>query len=150
MDEASHKEGRMMDRWWTPEPNTGCWLWLGAMNASGHGARFPGPGEEKMAHREMYRRRVGPIPVGLVLDHLCRNPGCVNPSHLEPVTPRENTLRGLRGRLRTHCAHGHPYTAENLWLDRYSDGRPACRRCRTCKLATNRATKARKRARSSA
>ena len=134
-----------LDRFWTPEPNTGCWLWFGA-SSDGYGVRYARPGEEAAAHREVYRRLVGPVPTGLVMDHLCRTPSCVNPAHLEPVTCRENTQRGLRGRMRVKCKHGHPYTPETTWYDHYSDGRIA-RRCRVCKLATNRATKARKRRR---
>ena len=69
---------------------------------------------------------------GLVSDHICRMPRCVNPAHIEAVTNRENTLRGLRGRLVTHCPQGHEYTTANTCWDQ---GR---RRCRTCRDARNR------------
>ncbi|WP_414654556.1 HNH endonuclease signature motif containing protein [Intrasporangium sp.] len=68
---------------------------------------------------------MGPIPEGLVLDHLCRNRACCNPAHLEPVTIRENILRGEPAN-RTHCPHGHAYTPENTRIDNNM------RSCRTC------------------
>jgi hypothetical protein len=53
-----------------------------------------------LVHRDVYEQLVGPIPEGLVLDHLCRNRSCCNPAHLEPVTTAENVRRGLNGVLR--------------------------------------------------
>lgn len=72
---------------------TGCWIWLGELNRNGYG-RVCVKGKRPVAHRHVYETLVGPIPEGLLLDHLCRVRCCVNPSHLEPVTPKENTLRG--------------------------------------------------------
>jgi len=79
----------------SPEPNTGCWLWYGATgNNLGYG-RFRADAQSTgMAHRFSYEYWVGPIPEGTHIDHLCRQPACVNPDHLEPVVPRENTRRG--------------------------------------------------------
>jgi hypothetical protein len=74
-------------------PECGCWLWMGRLNRNGYG-RLYHEGSEPMAHRTSYERHVGPIPEGLVLDHLCRVRCCVNPYHLEPVTVQVNTLRG--------------------------------------------------------
>lgn len=70
-----------------------CWEWLGHRNAKGYGVvgRF---GRIVLAHRAMYDELVGPIASGLTLDHLCANPACVNPAHLEPVTAVENRRRG--------------------------------------------------------
>lgn len=76
-----------------PVPESGCWIWTGELNRNGYG-RVWRLGRRVMAHRAMYELLVGPIPEGLVLDHLCRVRCCVNPKHLEPVTVRENTIRG--------------------------------------------------------
>src|SRR4051794_34806212 len=71
--------------------DSGCWEWQGGRNRSGYGRTGTGTVGETGAHRWFYQHLVGPIPEGLVLDHLCRNPACVNLAHLEPVTVLENT-----------------------------------------------------------
>ena len=73
-----------------PEP---CWVWTGRLNRNGYG-RIRWAGKEPVVHRLAYTLLVAPIPRTLLLDHLCRNRGCCNPAHLEPVTPRTNTIRG--------------------------------------------------------
>jgi hypothetical protein len=78
----------------TPEPNTGCWLWTGTVMPAGYGTMKVG-GQQRLAHRVAYEAFIGPVPDGLVLDHLCRVRSCVNPWHLQPVTNRENILRGV-------------------------------------------------------
>ena len=74
-------------------PASGCWIWVAQTNRNGYG-RHKVRGQLRMAHRSSYEAHVGPIPPGLVLDHRCRVRCCVNPHHLDPVTVRENTLRG--------------------------------------------------------
>ncbi|HEY8766071.1 MAG TPA: HNH endonuclease signature motif containing protein [Dehalococcoidia bacterium] len=77
----------------------GCWPWTGVIHPLGYGhVNIPGTRNPQMAHRASYEFFVGPIPDGLELDHLCRNRGCVNPSHLEPVTHLENVRRGAAAR----------------------------------------------------
>jgi hypothetical protein len=85
------------------------------------------------AHVFAYVLLVGPIPEGLHLDHLCRVRRCVNPAHLEPVTPGENVRRGnspsaIAARTGV-CAKGHPLTDENVTVIRLS---PLKRRCKVC------------------
>lgn len=100
-----------------PEPNTGCWLCIVSNNQRGYGRlRLGGRrGNYVTAHRYSYEISVGPIPDGLELDHLCRQPCCVNPQHLEPVTPFENGRRaGISREIERnfHCKKGHKRTPE--------------------------------------
>ena len=108
------------------EDADGCWPWIGALTSGGYGSVGLG-GSVVQAHRVVYRLLVGPIPDGLQLDHLCRVRNCVNPDHLEPVTPQENMLRAKAATRRTHCKRGHEYTPENTY--RADDGWRACRAC---------------------
>lgn len=77
---------------------TGCWVWQRGTDKLGYGRAHSNGGTE-LAHRVIYERHRGSIPEGLQLDHLCRNPSCVNPDHLEPVTNAENCRRGVRAKL---------------------------------------------------
>lgn len=119
---------------WSRVDKTGdCWLWTGYRFTEG---RQKGYGQFKRnlrAHRVSYELSIGPIPEGLVLDHLCRNPSCVRPEHLEPVSNYVNVVeRGQNpfaiNARKTHCTHGHEFTPENTWLR--SDGSRTCRACR--------------------
>ncbi len=124
--------------------DSGCWEWTAASSHLGYGAVYHN-GRQQGAHRAVYELLVGEIPNGLELDHLCRNPKCVNPEHLEPVTHRENIRRGsgpFQDRARqTHCKHGHPFDQENTRI------RPnGTRKCRECERRLTRETQARRRA----
>jgi hypothetical protein len=77
---------------------TGCWEWQRAKCLIGYG-RIRIDGKAMAAHRMTYEQAHGPIPDGMGLDHLCRNPSCVNPAHLEPVTHVENVRRGATPKL---------------------------------------------------
>lgn len=94
----------------SPEPNSGCWLWTGAVNPAGY-AKIHVKSGTAYAHRILYGQKFGPVPYGLELDHLCRVRCCVNPDHLEPVTHRENVHRGVGPAVQkmqqTRCIHGH-------------------------------------------
>lgn len=110
----------------------GCWEWTAYRNDDGYG-RFNIDNTQRFAHRLAYQHLVGEVPEGTELDHLCGNRGCVNPEHLEPVTHRENVLRGnapaAQQARQTHCKRGHELDGENLYVE--PNGRR--RVCRTCK-----------------
>lgn len=76
------------------DESSGCWNWQWSTGSKEYG-QLRDTGKTKRAHRVFYERAKGPIPKGLVIDHLCRNKRCVNPDHLEAVTQGENCRRGL-------------------------------------------------------
>ncbi len=79
-----------------------CWIWQRALSRAGYAqSSFVKDGGQRgeLVHRALYKKYVGPIPDHLVLDHLCRVPACVRPSHCEPVTDRSNILRGAGTKL---------------------------------------------------
>lgn len=84
---------------YTVNPETGCWEWQLRIGTNGYGETTNGAGRKVRAHQVFYERRFGPVPPGLSLDHLCRVRHCVNPDHLEPVTPQENNRRGSHSKL---------------------------------------------------
>lgn len=124
-----------------------CWQWIGTTTNSGrkgpttweYGIFGVGPASNHRkyrAHRYAYELLVAPIPNGMQIDHLCKNTLCVNPSHLEPVTNKENTARGRAAEVnraiqlaKTHCKRGHPLSGENLIIYP-STGQRVCRTCR--------------------
>jgi hypothetical protein len=122
----------LRDRFVSIEPNTGCWLWMKGISDGRYG-RVQCNRRQMTAHRVFYEAVHGPIAEGLQIDHLCRHTWCVNPAHLEAVTPRVNTLRStsIQARLarQTHCKRGHPLSGDNL----YSwPKEPHVRQCREC------------------
>jgi len=96
------------------------------------------------AHRVAWELLRGPIPAGMHLDHLCRNPSCVNPAHLQVVSQRVNNLRGISppaiNARKTHCPAGHPYDAANTYIS--PEG---WRQCMTCRREHQRALRAARR-----
>jgi hypothetical protein len=121
----------------------GCWIWQASGTQNGYG-QFWADNRLVLAHRRAYETMVGPIPAGMTLDHLCRTTRCVNPDHLEPVTHRENCLRGqsivAKEARRTHCNRGHAFIPENIYWR--ADG---TRRCRTCVSQDGKAVRRRSR-----
>lgn len=110
-------------------------LWLRYVDPHGY-PRFGLGGKSVKAYHVSYILAHGPIPDGLVIDHVrdkgCTNRHCVAPLHLEAVTQRENLLRGTgfaaRNAQKTHCPQGHEYAGDNLYVD--AKGRRYCQACR--------------------
>ena len=140
----------------TVSDESDCWSYAGYLNRYGYGETGNG-----MAHRVAYEGFIGPIPAGLFLDHICHSNdkqcagggsclhrSCVNPKHLEPVTPKENTSRGRTAEYMshrhdntTHCTKGHSFDVGNTYVT--PDGR---RQCRICRRVSSREYMARRRA----
>ena len=141
---------RRLERFILPEPNSGCWLWTGAINQDGYGIMQIGgrKGRRAYSHRVAYETFVGAIPRELQIDHKCRVRCCINPAHLEAVTQLENIRRGDRHKkgtfnkkrkLRPCCAAGHSYVADNVYVDRRG-----IRRCRICQRGYHKTMRARR------
>lgn len=114
-----------------------CLVWQGAPRQDGYGG-LSVRGKTRPIHRIVYEHFVGPVPPGLVLDHVrakgCRFTTCVEPTHLEAVTQRENVRRSrnfvAENMAKTHCKRGHPLSGDNLMAKR--SGRDTRRRCKAC------------------
>lgn len=126
---ASNQPAKEHHYWDLIEYGPNCWTWRGGIGGSyGSYAKIP-------AHRLAYQLAYGPIPEGLEIHHKCKNKMCVNPAHLEALTPKEhahveprNPLGGAVNPPKTHCLRGHPYDEENtMW---HKQGYRVCRACR--------------------
>lgn len=117
-----------------------CLLWADAVQSSGYGSVGIG-GRTHLAHRVSYELNVGPIPDGLQIDHVrdrgCHSRLCINPAHLEPVTPQENVRRNGHG-TQERCKRDHPLSGDNLVIKKRGD-KPPSRNCRECARITKRA-----------
>lgn len=134
-------------RWRTSyiEDGNGCWVWQG-VKSRGYGIISCGAHSQKFAHRFVFELLVGKVPEGTELDHLCRNRACIRPDHLEPVPHEVNVQRGEAGianSSKTHCKHGHEFTAANTY---HPAGQPNRRACVACQRRANRESMRRRRA----
>jgi hypothetical protein len=122
----------------SPEPMSGCWLWTGAVTRGGYGHVYAGGGRRapryQTAHRFVYEALVSPLDPTLDLDHVCRNPACVNPAHLRPATRRENLLAfgslsvAKANAGKQTCPRGHGYSPTNTYTTKRNQ-----RICKTCR-----------------
>lgn len=108
-----------------------CWLWLASKQWDGYG-RFTRDSVAYPAHRFIYKKLVGDLIDGLVIDHVCKNRACVNPKHLRQVTIRENNVTysnspPAKNATKTHCIRGHKYTPKNTYKQRGINR--LCRKC---------------------
>jgi len=148
-------QGTLEERFWrfvSFRSTDGCWIWNGATDPHGYGRIMDSENRRTIqAHRLSYKLHISDIPVGLELDHLCRNPSCVNPLHLEAVSHKENCFRGVgvigllkeaKARVRriTHCPKGHEYINNNTYI---RNGHRYCRACLYIKKTKRRAERRR-------
>lgn len=140
------RRGRpLIERFWSKVDQSGpggCWLWTDRVLNSGYALLTiteNGQRRKPLVHRLAYELLVGPIPVGMTIDHVCHNqsvcpPGpclhrrCVNPAHLEPVDMETNQKRSPNHRSnRTHCPKGHLWIEPNIKV--FANGKRRCRPC---------------------
>lgn len=136
LERCSGKEPDESRFWRRVEKSDGCWLWTGNKIKNGYGRFELSSGKPMLAHRFSFQLHGGTLEAGKELDHLCRTPACVNPTHLEQLTRQQHAKRSLLS-TKTHCKHGHPFSGHNLIL-RPRGGR-TCRACRDQQWAAFRA-----------
>jgi len=125
-----------------------CWEWQGRKDQRGYG-RFTIDGKNYIAHRWSYKKYVGDLIEGLTVDHLCHNPGCVNPKHLRQVSYRENVIGNGKTNAayvnsqKTECLRGHPFSEENIYVYKTKWG--TMRLCKQCQLLRQRRYRRKKR-----
>jgi hypothetical protein len=127
-----------------------CWVWTSYVmkgNRHGYGRTRDFLGKNKYVHIIVYEEMIGSVPNGKQLDHLCRNRPCCNPTHVEPVTCRENLARGDSWKFqasKTHCPKGHPYDEKNTYVRKASGTRATGGRgCLICLRAGARSSRQR-------
>jgi hypothetical protein len=138
-----------LERFWSKvakADSASCWEWQGSQRGQGYGVFHTKQTGSIGAHRVAYMAVKGEVPENYQLDHLCRNRACCNPDHLEPVTSKVNTLRGVGptavNSAKTHCIRGHRLDAPHVRIKRKADG--VERVCRLCHNANVRASRQRK------
>lgn len=123
-----------------------CWNWSGHIGKNGY-AYATWNGIPTTAYRASWMHFRGEIPEGYEIDHLCKNPRCINPFHLEPVTPRENNMRSNSpaaiASRKTHCSNGHAFSLENTATINRANGKKD-RRCKLCHASRARSFNQRK------
>lgn len=111
---------------------TDCWEWTACKDNDGYGRLYVSKNKNILPHRLSYELFNNKISKNKEIDHLCSNPSCVNPAHLESVTHKENLERsnniGLHLKSKKECPKGHPYSGDNLTIDNAGS-----RRCRICR-----------------
>ena len=120
----------------SPCPNSGCWFWCGAINQSGYGL-VRGVYKNEAAHRVVYKMVTGSELEDMELHHKCKNRGCVNPSHLQEITPkkhREMHLQTYPKKLKKHCRNGHDFGVTNTQI--HTNNKYVTRRCAICRRAS--------------
>lgn len=127
----------LVERFWSHVDKTeSCWLWTASTNRVNGYGRYNIERRGIYAHRFSYQLCVGSIPEGYQIDHLCKVRSCVNPIHLEAVTPLENVARSVSAnRVKTHCKYGHEFNSENTYV--YGNARK-CRKCNAARAEKNR------------
>jgi hypothetical protein len=122
-----------------------CWLWIGPLKSDGYAYTWDGR-RHQLVHRLAHELWIGPIAEGLQVDHLCKTRNCLNPKHLEAVTPLVNVRRSSSAcAAKTHCPQGHPYDEANTYRPRLARG-VAARVCKKCSADRQRRARAAKRA----